>query len=502
MFETKIMSLRAILICFLFYILPSVTAGQGYFEPNEDIAEAYKLVSSLRFDEARIKIDEIKYHQPDNLLVYHIENYIDFFTLFINENKDEFDRLEKNKDIRIKKINKGDKESPYYLFIKAEINLQWATARLKFGETTTPLLEVYRAFKLLEKNTDKFPYFIENKKSLSIIHAISESIPGAIRFVFNVKGSIEQGTAEINDVIKHTEQHGFLYSDEAYAINAYILFFQNNKKKEAYDLLFNADLDHSTSPLLCFLKANIAQKNGFNEQAIQILEERPKGDEYFDFPYLDFMYGKFKLYTLDKDANRHMLKFLEDFKGRHYIKEAYQKLAWYELAQNEDISAYKHYMKLCQEEGYALVDEDKQALKESEDKKIPNATLLRARLLFDGGYYSKAYGLLAQKSYQFTDRDDDRLEFNYRMGRISHELQNYPDAIEFYLLTLDEGKKKKSFMSCNAALQIALILEGQKKYKQSKQYYERCLDISPSEYKTSLHQKAESGLERVSPFVN
>ena len=494
--------MRFIVFTFLFIIQPVFVSAQGYFEPTPEIEEAYRLVSTLQFDEGKKKIANIKKTDPDNKLVYLVENYVDFFTIFLNEKEEEYDRLADNKELRLDQIRQGDKESPYYRFAIAEIHLQWATARLKFGERTTPAREVLKAYKLLEKNNKKFPNFIANKKSLSIIHALSESLPGWVRTLMGIKGSIEQGTEEIDEVVSYSEHNNFLFTEESYAIYAYILFFQNNKRKEAYDLLTNANLDHSKSPLICFLKANIAHKNGHNEEAKRILEERPSGAEYMPFPYLDFMYGQYKLYSLDEDANRYILNFINQFEGRHFVKEAYQKLAWYELALNEDISAYKKYMKLCQDKGFKLVDEDKQALKESDNKKIPNATLLKARLLFDGGYYSKAYGLLAQKSYMFMELGDDQLEFNYRMGRISHELQNYPDAIEFYSITLNSGKKSKSFMACNAALQIGLILEEQKKHNQAKRFYEQCLDISPDEYKSSLHQKAKSGIERVKDFIN
>jgi len=477
--------------------------GQGYFELNESISEAYKLVSTLQFKEAQAKIDSIKHNEPDNLLVYHIENYIDFFTIFINEEEEEFKRLEKNKKIRLEKIGQGDKSSPYYLFAKAEINLQWATARIKFGQKFDAAREVYRAYKFLEDNQEKFPDFIENKKSLSIIHALGESLPGIIRKIMGVKGSIEQGTNEIREVVEYSKNNDFLFKDESYAIYAYILFYQNNKKHEAYQLLSEANLDHSTSPLICFIKANIAQKTGHNTEAIQILEERPQGESYAPFPYLDFMYGKFKLYELDPGSQDYMLKFLDEFNGRHFIKEAYQKLAWYEIVTNEDVAAYKKFMELCQKEGHDLVDEDKQALKESKDKEIPNATLLRARLLFDGGYYIRAYNLLIHKAFLFIDNNSkESLEFKYRMGRLSQELKNYPDAIDYYIATINEGEEMKSFMACNAALQIALIFEGQQKHGQAKKYFDLCLDISPKRYKNSLHQKAKSGLDRIGPFIN
>jgi len=490
-------NLRRVVIVFCFLILSLAAYGQGYFKLTPEVQEAYGLVSTLQLEAGQQKINQIKQNDPDNKLIYLVENYIDFFTIFISEEEKEYKAREKNKEYRLEQIKLGDKESPYYLFATAEINLQWATARLKFGEIVTPGREVLRAYKLLEKNQKRFPDFIENKKSLSIIHALGESIPSTIRFFMGVQGSIAQGTEEIDEVVNYAETNDFLFFEESYAIYAYILFFQNNKRKEAYDLLFNAKLDHSKSPLICFLKANIAQKNGYNDQAKKILEERPKGENYLPFPYLDFMYGRYKLYSLDEDASSYILNFIDQFHGRHFVKEAYQKLAWYELALNEDISAYKRYMKYCQDEGFDLVDEDKQALKESESKMIPNATLLKARLLFDGGYYSKAYALLVKKSYMFIEEGEEQLEFNYRMGRVSHELKNYPDAIHYYSLAINAGQKSSSFMACNAALQIGLILEEQKKNKQAKHFYKRCLKISPDEYENSLHQKAKSGIERV-----
>jgi len=191
-----------------------IVMAQGYFEVTPQIEDAYEKVSQLRFEEGRAVIANIKNTDPDNKLVYLVENYIDFFTIFINEEKEEFDRLVENKDKRLAEIDKGDRDSPYFLFAKAEINLQWATARLKFGETYTPLTEVYRAYKFLEHNEKDHPDFIENKKSLSIIHALSESIPGAVRFIMRVRGSIEQGTAEIEEVVDHSKRNPFLFRED------------------------------------------------------------------------------------------------------------------------------------------------------------------------------------------------------------------------------------------------------------------------------------------------
>lgn len=493
---------RCIVVSLLALFSITDVAGQGYFELTPEVVSAYESVSRLRLEEAKVKIAAVKKSDPNNLLIYLVENYIDFFTLFINEEEEVYNRIKDNKDIRLDKIKEGDQSSPYYLFCIAEINLQWATARLKFGEKLKPLREVYSAYKLLEENEAKFPDFIANKKSLSIIHALGESIPGLVRTLFSVEGSIEKGTREIASLAAYSDKHPeFIFREETYAIYAYILFYQNNQKEKAYEVLKRANLEVHKSPLLCFLMANITHKNGHSQEAMTILEQRPKGPEYLPFYYLDFMYGKYLMYNLDATALRHMEKFTNNFQGRHFIKEAYQKLGWFALATADDVVAYKKYMALCSTNGYKLVDEDKQAAKEAESQAVPNAILLRARMLCDGGYYAKAYQGLVLKAHLFTKAGDERIEFHYRMGRITQELGNLTDAINYYLQTIDQGEETDGYYACSAALQTGLILEGQKEYTKALQLFERCLALEPSEYKASLHQKAKSGIERVNEAV-
>ena len=99
---------------------------------NNDIEQAYKDISELKMVSGLQKIDHIKKTDPNNAMVYYIENYVDFFTLFIQEDEALYKKLLNNKDIRLKKIKSSNPESPYYLFCQAEIILQWATIKLKF----------------------------------------------------------------------------------------------------------------------------------------------------------------------------------------------------------------------------------------------------------------------------------------------------------------------------------------------------------------------------------
>ncbi len=470
-------------------------SGQYHFTPNDDIKEAYTYASSLRHEKARVKIKLIKEKDPYNLLVYHIENYIDFFEIFIREEEDQFKFLEKNKNLRLEQIKKGDKNDPFFRFCQAEIHLHWALVRLKFGQKFTATREVYSAYILLEENKKLFPQFANTYKSLSIIRVLAQSIPGVVRFLFGIESSIVKGTREAKFVYDHSKNEGSIFKDEIAIIYAYILYYQNNRKEEAQSILEKSFPGRTDNPLISFVTANMALKNGKNDLAIKILSERPKGKDYIEFHYLSFVLGKLKLYQLDKGSKVYLESFIKNFNGRHYIKEALQKMAWYHWVIEDDINGYQYYMNRIKNEGYDLIDEDKQALSEARSGIIPDKDLLKARLLFDGNFLNKAYQVLNDKQDKYTN-GAHQLEYNYRMGRICHELHKENEAINYYAQTL-QSSEKKSYYLCNSALQMALILEKNNKLSQALDYIKLCLSFSPDQYANSLHQKAKSAKLRI-----
>ena len=90
------------------------------------------MVMALRFDEAKKIIAAERKANPGNLFPYYIENTMDIISIYISEEEARFDELEPHKDIYLSKLKSGDASSPYYLYLQAEVNIQWAFARLKF----------------------------------------------------------------------------------------------------------------------------------------------------------------------------------------------------------------------------------------------------------------------------------------------------------------------------------------------------------------------------------
>lgn len=466
------------------------------FSPNA--RKAYQLIMQLRFKEAEQKIQNIRTSEPNNYVTYFLENYIDFFSAFIGETDADFDKMKANKNMRLSMIDKTDPSSPYFLYCKAEMQLQWALARLKFEEYTRAFFEIKAAYKDLNSNTKKFPNFILNKKSMGVLHAAIGTIPDEYRWgvswLGGMDGTIDQGIRELESVIRYDRP--FLFRDEAIVMYAFVQLHLNNDAENAWKVVSQAGLDTDNSPLACFALSNIAMRSGRNDVAINILMKRPGGSNYFPFHYLNFMLGMAKLHRLDPDADLYLKSYLRQFKGRNYIKEAYQKLAWSQLVEG-NVAGYLMNNANIIKYGRAIVDEDKAALREANAGQMPNIDLLKARLLYDGNYYQRSYQLLNSKKESDFNSVQERLEYNYRMGRVLHSLSNEAAALNYYMITLEKGKKYPNYYACNAALNIGLIYEEKNNKAQARKYYNLCLSLSPSEYKSSLHQKAKAGLNRL-----
>ena len=489
------------LLLAIFFLTTQLNANNNsYFAFTPVAKKAFQQVSSLRFQEAYSSLAHIKIKDPDNLIVYHIENYIDFLSVFLNEDVKEFKRLEKNKNIRLNKIKSGNKNSPYYLFVQAEIHLQWAMARLKYGEYITAFNETGKAFKLLKTNQKKFPNFIANKKSLGLLHAVVGTIPDSykwgVKLLGGLDGTIEQGKRELEEVLTYAKSNQFIFEEETLILYAFLMLYLKNDEEKAWHILKSSKLDPKTNPLATYALANMAMKTGRNDEAINFLLNKPVSKSYHPFYFLDFLLGVAKLNRLDNDADKYLKLFVQNFKGRHQIKKAYQKLAWFQLIHG-DVNGYNNYMSQCKTKGESQLDGDKNALRAANKKVIPNQILLKARLLFDGGYYRKAYQFMIKNASNNFIQKKHQLEFTYRLGRILHKMKNLPDALEAYQSTINSGKKEAYYYACNSALQMGFIFEKQKQYDRAYKYYKLCLSMRPEQYKNSLHQKAKAGLNRL-----
>lgn len=483
-----------ILFMAFFFSLPAQAQSYDF---NQRCIQAYGYIQELRIEKGRQLLITEKKEHPDNLIPYLLENYIDFLATYINEDAAEYKKLYPNREARLDKLETGDPTSPYYLYCQAEVTIQWAFSKLKFEEYVGAFTDVRKAYLLLEENQKKFPDFVANKKSLGMLHALVGAIPDQYKWGVNLlgmDGSIDQGLRELKSIIDYSDSNFFIFKQEVYLYYAFMVMYLGHDSETAWDIVKN--LDTKTNLINVFCKSSVAMRTGRNDIALQTLQSRPTGTEYAPYHYLEFMVGLAKARKLDQSASTHFQKFIQQYKGKNYIKEAYQKMGWMSLI-NGDKDKYWENMYYVKSRGDDLIDDDKQALYEAETGKVPNTTLLKSRLLFDGGYYKDALKLLEGKNVDSFSDKKDKVEFTYRAGRI-YDMAGQPEKAKgFYLATIQNGKTLPYYFSAASAYYLGNIFEDEKNYANARKYYQLCVDSSNKEYQTSLDGLAKAGLNRL-----
>lgn len=488
--------MRKNFVLLLVFLLTTLLSVAQSFEYSSDCRKGYQAIFKLKLKEGQDWLEKEKAANPKNLLPYFMENYIDFLKLYVNDNEKLFQSIEPKIKMRLDKLQDGNQQSPYYLYTQADIHLQWAFCKIKFGEYVSAVFEVKKAYSMLQTNQKKFPDFKPNVKSLGLLHTLFGAVPDKYKFgarLLGLKGSIEQGLKELNSVL---EDDHFQFKEETIIMYTLLMLHLQKNEAGAWGMIEKADIPLGDNLLNHFVAATVASHTGKNDKVIAILAAKPNSAEYYPFPFLDFLLGDARLNKLEGDADDYIKKFIAHNKGRSYQKEAYRKLAWYYLIQDNPV-LYKKYMQQLLAVPYAPTDEDKSAQKEAQRGLVPNRDLLKARVLCDGAYYEKALEIMSGVKVDKLTRSRDQIEYYYRIARIYHEMGNLNEAIKFYSVTIQKGEAFTYYYAANASLKLASIYEQQQKKTDAQKYYQKAIDLEKDEYHNSIEAEAKAGLNRL-----
>jgi hypothetical protein len=477
------------------------TNVSAYYEFDKKLEQAYLSILALNFAEAEKLLSQEKIEKPGNDLRLLYENYIDFLKAFISEEEKDFNKLKKNAEIRLTLLEKDNNnpKSPYHLYVQSEIHIQQALVRIKFEENFISATEIRKAYKLVVKNETQFSSFILNKKVLGFLHAIVGAVPSKFQWIVKMagmEGTITQGLSELTEAYRKTESGDLkCYQTEIlfYLGNIYSVF---SMSADSVPLLNDMHSVLDKSPLIAYVYSNIKMKQGRNDDAISALNTALNSNVGYPFTFLYYKRGLAKLRKLELTSEKDFQHFLKGYKGTNNIKAAYQKLAWIALLKG-DTAKYFIHLATCNEKGKLLLDEDKDAQFEAENKEVANVYLLKSRLLFDGGYYDKSHAEISGKTLDKFSRFRDQLEVTYRVGRIMQMTGQTTKAISYYEQTLQNGKSSKYHYAANSSLLLGMIYEDKKQYEKSKNYFQQCISMEYEQYKNSIDQKAQAGLERL-----
>jgi tetratricopeptide (TPR) repeat protein len=491
--------LIVVFLFFLFASASSLRAQEPYqFDFNADCRRAYAEIIKLKLNTGELILEKERKSHPNNLIPYFLENYIDFFTLYFNEDPQEYQRRKPFLEQRLTLMKKGDPASPFYLFTRSVIYFQWAAVEIKFGERWDAAWAFRKSFLTGNENLLKFPDFQPSRMLQGAMQVAASTIPPGYQLLsslLGIKGTIKSGMNNLESMLGSTDPYAVLFHDEAAFYFLYLKFYILNQREQVFQYIRQQNWDTRNNYLLAYLIANLSLNNqdaSITEEIISRLNREPG---YLDMSIWDMQMGYAKADRLDMESIIYMERFLVRFKGKFYVKDVLQKISWIYYLQGEHEKAEAARARILVL-GNTETDADKQALKEAESGRWPNEVLLRARLLDDGGYYARALQLLAGKQPSSFPDPTDQLEYNYRIGRIYDALNRKADAMAAYQEALRLGERRREYYGARAALQIGYIYESRGDKKEAIIYFKKVLEMKSHDYKNALDQKAKAGIER------
>lgn len=486
----------------LFFVSPlfirAETNSVFYFSAN--CIEAQKHIASLRLNKAAQLLAEEKATHGNNAAVFYLENAVDFYRIVTSQDFALIKEMERQKSTRFSKVNTIPESSPYRLYAQSEMYLQYAFVKVFNEEYVGAMLAFRSAYNLAIENQKKFPAFKQNMKTLGMFKALLGTAPRSYRWMLSVaglKGDFNGGMNLLEQYLKNPftpeqrldQQNGVFY---------YTLLQLNFGDKDlAISFCKTHTDDYPTNLLSCYLRAFVASKTAQTDEAIKVLNARPRGPEYETFVALEYYLGLCKLNRLDEDADIHLKKFTATFKGKLFMKDAYRRLYWFYLTRNEPEKAAL-YKLMSKKYGTSNNEEEKNVQREVEQGLSPDLILLKARLLCDGGYYVRAEEVIKQHQIADLKTDYQKLEYYYRYGRILHELNKWSKATEYYAYVIKNSPLNTPYyFAPNACLQMGYIYKKLGFNQIAKSHFANVKKYGSAEYIQNFEVKAEKEMEKL-----
>ena len=490
------MSARFIQLCVL--LVPVLCIGQKHFDFNNNCRQAYQSIIQLKLDEGSRILEAEKKRDPSNLVPFFLDNYVDFFQLFFNEDAAQYTAWKGRRDQRLEWMSEGPQSSPFNLFTRSVIHFQWAAIQIKFGDNWDAAWDFRRSFIQSKDCAAQFAGFSPAGMVSGAMEVVAGTIPDGYKWLsslLGIKGTVAGGMRQLEQFLSSADANAVLFRDEAIFYYLYLQFYIGNKHNEVFEFVRQHQLDIKNNHLFTYLYANLCINDQRSALAQQVIREMNMTPGYMDMPVWDMELGYACLNHLEPDAAFYLGRFLQRFKGRFYVKDVLQKLSWYYYLRGETARADSCRLLVLQR-GSEEADADRQALKEARSGKWPNRVLLKARLLSDGGYFSEALqGLQGLGTGSFAD-PVDKCEYTYRLGRIYDGLGRDDEAVRVYESTVAAGAYLREYYAARAALQAGYIYERRGDKTRAIAYFQRCLDMKDHDYKNSLDQRAKAGIAR------
>lgn len=481
----------------LFIVLLNLSLVEASSPLKDPLMVAYEDILKLKLTEGRRKLTTFTPSSQDLPLYLYIENLADILELLLTEDHFSYDQQKGKEKERLKKLQSVADNNPYKLFCAAEIKLQWAFVKLKFGEELNAAWSLRQAYKTIALNIENHPDFISNKKTQGLLNTLLGAVPPQYHWLLNIlglQGSTTTGMEQLTTVINSRD----IFSFECEVMRSLIKIYLMDNSNEALASFQNIVPYAKDNKLIQYLYAMILIKSNKAEEALKALENAAAlQSAYLSLAAIDYLKGEVYLQKgLYQKTTKSFTAFLDNYKGNNFVKDAYYKLFLSEwLLENENQAQI--YFHKAKQQGTTTAEVDKYAAKQLALGVFPERTILKIRLATDGGFYQEAEAIVNAHTQKNFASYKDQVEFVYRKARLLDKQGKIDKAITYYLETLKKAGEHPWYFAPNAALQLGYIYKQKGDAIAARKYFEKAMHYKDHEYKNSIDNKAKMGLQKL-----
>lgn len=481
---------------FSFLAFCSVDFVSASFEFTPQIRTAHQQIYNLYLKDAAKILDREADTTPTNRAISSTRALM----LFTEATAADLDEITRRNFNLIKKISKhieSDKnQTIHHLLSRIEIFIYAGMLQIRLNNRLRGASEFLSAYNLAKSAYNQYPNDAMVKLLWGNMIATIGSLPPDLRRYLSIigfSGDIQKGLALMKSAHKSIISQKQYKPYQTKANLLYIITYKQLVDNEEI-IPENEGINIQDNLVTAIVCAKVLMEQGYNERALLILEANKQRPGQIKLHYYNYLLGKARLAAGSADAEHVFLSFLNEYRGIHHIKATYKYLSWHYLL-NDDLSKADSMRLLIPSVGASVIGPDQQAAREAE---VPlNKVLIKARVLFDGGYLEKSLNvLLSDSTLDCCTLPDEKAEYYYRLGRI-YQKQGLPYLAINAFEKAVEIHDNPAFNRANSALQAALLFEKLGNYNRARSYFQMCLAMKNFPYYEGLHQKAKAGLIRI-----
>lgn len=449
---------------------------------------AHQLIVQYRLAEADTLLSAMAASPPKA----YLSNLRDFMELVYNENEAHYQQYLKSIPERRSWIQSLPDKSPERAFYLADLALQEALFKIRFGDYLSGLYVLLQAnsqiTEIQERNDQILPFL----KPAGVINILVGLTPPkydwAVRLI-GLQGDVETGKQQLSSLASSTSP----LSSEALILLGYFYTYPLQMPDKAVKCFSLALAAQPGNVLAAFMLATSLSKAHKGEAALEAMDAQPT-QAWSEFPQAYYLMGTLRLQKGDYAQARQFLdQFMRTYAGNTFKKDAATKIAMSYFLEGE-IEKGEIWKQDALVTGGTSSEPDKNAAVMLVEISEYPPQLLRARLLTDGGYWNEAGQQLMATGDPGQLGDRWACEYHYRMARLYQLQEQQEPAVASYTEALKLADTKGWYIGANSALQAGLILKARGNNIGAVELFKKAKAFGDHPYKASIDMQADREL--------